>query len=106
MEANLLSISIVGVPLLAAPTALIIGLRKTLIGVLGIAAMILVAPFVLFGVWALWIGEDLWATLRGVSLTLPALAVLLGWMLAWSAAYGAIAAGIRLGWLYLKGVRT
>ncbi|WP_299724973.1 hypothetical protein [uncultured Tateyamaria sp.] len=106
MEANLFSILVFGVPVLAGPVALIFGLRKTLIGVLAIAVLMLVAPYVYFGIWALAEGESLLGTLGAVSVSLPAAAIVLGWMLAWSAAYGAIAAMIRLGWLHWRGVRT
>ncbi|MFL4470748.1 hypothetical protein ACERZ8_12965 [Tateyamaria armeniaca] len=106
MEVNLFSILVVGVPLVAVPVALIWGLRKTLLGVLGIAALMLVAPYVYFGIWAISAGENLMETMKAVSVSFPAVIVVLGWMLAWTAAYGAVAAGIRLGWLHWKGLRT
>ncbi|MEP1198462.1 hypothetical protein [Tateyamaria sp.] len=106
MEANLFSVTVIGVPLLAAPAALIWGLRRTLIAVLGICALMLVAPYVSFGVWALIEGEDLWTTLQAVAVSFPAAAVIVGWMLVWTVAYGAIAAGIRLGWFYLRRERA
>lgn len=106
MEANLLSVTAVGVPLLAAPAALIWGLRRVLIVVLGICALMLLAPYVYFGIWAVMEGENLWTTLQAVAVSLPAAAIIVGWMLVWTAAYGAIAAGLRLGWLYLRRERA
>ena len=101
MEANLLSIVVVCVPLLAAPVALIWGLRKALLATLFVAAAILIAPYVYFGIWALSEGENPWETFKAifVSSTAMIMIMILGWMLAWAAAYGAIAAILRLGWL-------
>lgn len=106
MEANIYSLLVFGVPVLAAPVALIWGLRKALIGVLGVAALMVIAPFLYFGVWALHDGEPLWATLKAVAVMLTPMSIVLGWMLGWSAAYGALAATLRLGWLYYKGALT
>ncbi|MEO9574007.1 MAG: hypothetical protein ABJ263_14915 [Tateyamaria sp.] len=106
MEANFYSLTVIGVPLLAAPAALIWGLRKTLIVVVGICALMLVAPYVYFGIWALMEGENLWKALQAVAVSFPAAAIIVGWMLMWTAAYGAVAAGIRLGWLYLRRERA
>ncbi|MEL6809265.1 MAG: hypothetical protein AAFO97_15935 [Pseudomonadota bacterium] len=106
MEANLINVTAIGVPILAAPAALIWGLRRTLIVVLGICALMLVAPYVYFGIWAVMDGQNVWTTWQAVAVTLPAAAIIVGWMLVWTAAYGAVAAGIRLGWLYLRRERA
>lgn len=106
MEANLINVTAIGVPILAAPAALIWGLRRTLIVVLGICALMLVAPYVYFGIWAVIDGQNVWTTWQAVAVTLPAAAIIVGWMLVWTAAYGAVAAGIRLGWLYLRRERA
>lgn len=102
MDANLFSILTVGTPVLAAPVALIFGLRKTLIGVGIIGFLMLIGPYVYFGCWALIDGVSLGATLKAVAVSLSPAAFVVGWMLAWSAAYGAIAALLRLIWLYWR----
>ncbi|MEP5630413.1 MAG: hypothetical protein ABJP79_00875 [Tateyamaria sp.] len=102
MEANLFSILAVGTPVLAAPVALMIGLRKTLMAVCLVGIVILLGPYVYFGVWALIEGVSLWATLKAVAVSLAPASIIVGWMLAWSAAYGAIAALLRLCWLYWR----
>lgn len=105
MEANLYSVLAFGTPVLAAPAALVFGLRKTLLGVLIITALMLIGPYAVFGVWGLFKGAGLWHTFTAVSISTPAMALIAGWMLAWSAAYGSVAALIRLGWLQWKGAR-
>ena len=87
---------------MAAPVALIFGLRKALIIVCLIGTLLLLGPYVYFGVWALIEGVSLWATLKAVAVSLAPAAFVVGWMLAWSAAYGAIAALLRLCWLYWR----
>ena len=99
MEANLLSIVVVCVPLLAAPVALIWGLRKALLATRFVEAAILIAPYVYFGIWALIEGENPWETFKAIFVSSTAMIMILGWMLAWAAAYGASAAILRLGWL-------
>ena len=102
MEANFFSILAVGTPVLAAPAALIYGLRKTLMGVCVIGSVMLLGPYVYFGIWALMEGVSVSATLKAVSVSLSAASLVVAWMLAWSAAYGAVAALLRLCWQYWR----
>lgn len=103
MLANMYSILAFGTPLLAVPVALVFGLRKTLLGVLTIVGLMLIGPYIYFGVWGLFEGAGLWDTFSAVSLSTPAMAVIAVWMLAWAAAYATAAIVVRLVWIHWKG---
>ena len=47
----------------------------------------------------MFVGDYPWETFKAIFVSSTAMIMILGWMLAWAAAYGAIAAILRLGWL-------
>lgn len=87
------------VPLLAAPAALIWGLRRTLRWVVAAAVLLLLAPYIYFGVWAAWEGVSISATFRALSVSLEPAFVVASFMIMWALAYGGVAAGLRWAWL-------
>jgi len=99
MEASLFSISPDSVPRVAVPDVLIRGLRKTVLAALFIAGAMLIAPFGHSGIGAPGAGGNLWETMKAVSVSFPVVIVVLGWVLVWSPACGAIAGMLRPGWL-------
>ncbi len=93
-----------GVPLLAAPAAMYWGLGKTLRGVLVIAVLMFIVPFLFYLAASLWFGASLSEVKSLISLwftgILPAMLVIGGYMLGWSLVYGMAGAGIR--WLWQR----
>ncbi len=99
---NLLLFITVGVPFVAIPVSIIWGLRRAIHLAVGAAALMLIGPFVYFGVWSIWSGEALRDTLIAVSHSTPALALIAGYVVLWSTAFGAIPAGLRWLWLHWR----
>ena len=95
----LLQLLIPGVPLLALPVALMLGFRKTMWIVLAVAALIVILPYIYFGICGLWEGVSLGSVFEALRAVWGAFPVILAYMVLWSVVYAAAGGVLRFGWM-------
>lgn len=88
----------VAVPLLAAPVTLFLGFLKTMAAVFGIAVLMMLSPFVYFGIKGLYQGVPLADVFASLSVTVRPMAIIAGYMVGWSAICAGVAAVVVWCW--------